>query len=297
VTVPQPGSVYRPVHVTLASFASYSGLCLVQGAVVVLPRVPRARWLARLRARWLLLVLPAAAATGATFLPSVAALLATSLSTLALALVPPLAALGIAWALRWHDWRLLPLVPALLALGWSIPGTRLGNAAVLVLVVLSALALASLVAAVVPAVVAKVGIVAWAAADLSLALTHSLEPAHRALTGAAPPVAPHLQLQRVVLGSASMEYADLFVAAVLGALLAAQGRRQGTASLLVAALAIGLAGFLLVTNVLPATVPVAAALGLEELRFRRQGRTRKAAVKRGSAFSSQASELAPVRRS
>lgn len=282
---------------TYASLASYWGLCLVQGAIVLSPGVLRARWLAAVRARWLLVALPAVAVTAATFLPRVAALLAGGLSTLALTCVPPLAALGVGWAMRWRDWRLVPFVPVLLAVSWSFPGSPVGRTAVLVLVSLSSLALAALVVAIVPPAIAKVGVVAWAAADLSLALAHGLERASRAITEAAPAVAPHLQLQRVVIGSASMEYADLFVAAVLGAVLAAEGRRRGTASLLVATIAMALAAFLLVTNVLPATVPVAAALVIEELRVRRQARTRKAAVKCGRAHSSPTSELAPARRS
>jgi len=94
-----------------------------------------------------------------------------------------------------------------------------------------------------------------------------------AITKAAPAVGPlaslnleRLQLQRVVLGPVSIEYADLFVAAVLGAVLAADSRNRGLASLLGAGAATSLGAFFLVTNVLPATVPAAVALGLEELR-------------------------------
>lgn len=275
---------------TVLSFASYCGLCLVQGAIVLLPRAIRSSRLAALRARWPLVAVPAAAVTGVTFLPQVASLLAVGLSSLALALVPPLAALGIAWALRWRDWRLVPLVPALFAAAWATPGSPAGKGAALLLVSSSCVALAAVVVAIVPNVVAKVGIVLWAAADLSLALVHGLEQASRAITQAAPAVGPlrsahlqQLQLQRVVLGPASMEYADLFVAALFGAVLAAQGRQRGSASLLIAALSMSLAAFLLVTNVIPATVPVAVALTLEELRFRR-GRHARVRIRHPSAI-------------
>jgi hypothetical protein len=120
--------------------------------------------------------------------------------------------------------------------------------------------------------VVKIGVVAWAAADLSLALAHGLVQASRAISQAAPPIAPQLQLQRVVIGGASMEYADLFLAATLGAILAAESRNRGLAALVVAAVAMSTAAFLLVTNVIPATVPVAAALALEELRRSDHGR-------------------------
>jgi hypothetical protein len=262
---------------TLASFSAYCGLCLVQAAVVLLPRAVHARWLAELRAHWPLVVLPAAVLTGVTFLPPVASALATGLSTLALIAVPVLAALAVAWAMRWRGWRLIPIVPALFGVAWVASNSAFGDAAALPLVSLSCVALAAIVAAVIPEWFVKAGIVVWAAADLTLAVAHHLEQASRAITQAAPAVGPlasvhlqQLQLQRVVLGPASMEYADLFVAAVLGAVLAAEGRRRGPASFFVAAVAISLSAFFLVTNVLPATVPVAIALGLEELRSRRR---------------------------
>jgi hypothetical protein len=251
---------------TPASFTSYCGLCIVQGAIVLFPGVLRSRFLAALRARWLLITAPAALVTAATFLPRVATVLAVSLSSLALVVVPPLAVLGIGWAMRWRDWRLVPAVAPLLALAWLTPGSVLGKAAVLLLVSLSCVGLAALVIGIIPTAVAKVGIALWAAADLSLALAHGLERASRAITEAAPAIGPEqLQLQHVVIGTSSMEYADLFVAAVLGAVLGAQGRKQGPAALLVATFGMSLAAFLLVTDVLPATVPVAAALGVEEL--------------------------------
>jgi hypothetical protein len=232
----------------------------------------RVRWLDALRSRWLLIAGPAAAVIALTFLPRVAAVLAADLSLLALIVVPPLAALGIAWAMRWRDLRLVPLIPVLVAVAWSAPDSPVGKSAALLLVALSCVALAVVVVAVVPRAVVKIGIVAWAAADLSLALAHGLVEASRAISQAAPPVVPQLQLQRVVIGGASMEYADLFLAATLGAILAAESRNRGLAALVVAAVAMSMAAFLLVTNVIPATVPVAVALALEELRRSDHGR-------------------------
>jgi hypothetical protein len=252
-----------------AAYAWYCGLGLVQAAVLLLPRAPRPRWLQALRARWLFVLGPAAVVTAATFLPPVASALATSLSTLALLAVPPLAALGIGWAMRVHHPALVLLVPALLALAWANPHGKAGEAAGLALVALSAVALAVVVVAILPIRVAKIGIGVWAAVDLSIALAHRLEEASRPIVQATPAVGPHLQLQRVVLGSASMEYADLFVAAALGAVLVAEGRRRGAAALVVAVLAMMSSVFFLVTDALPATVPVALALAVEELRAQR----------------------------
>jgi hypothetical protein len=219
---------------TLASLTSYWALNLAQAAIVLLPGVAHARWLDGLRSRWLLIAGPAAVGIGSTFLPGVAAVLARDLSLLALLFVPPLATFGIAWAMRWRDPRLVVLIPALVAVAWSAPESPVGEGAALLLVALSCVALAVVVVAGVPRSVAKIGIVVWAAADLSLALSHGLVEASRAISHAAPPVAPQLQLQRVVIGGASMEYADLFLAATLGAILAAESRNRGLAALVVA---------------------------------------------------------------
>jgi hypothetical protein len=253
-------------HVSAAVYAWYCGLGLVQAAVVLLPRAPRPRWLQALRARWLLVVGPAAAVTATTFLPPVASALAASLSTLALLAVPPLAALGIGWAMRVHHPALVLLVPGLLAIAWTNSHGTAGETAGLALVALSVVALAVLVVAILPIRVAKVGIGIWAAVDLSVALAHRLEEASRPIVQATPVVGPHLQLQRVVLGSASMEYADLFVAAALGAVLVAESRRRGIPALLVAAFAMVSSVFFLVADALPATVPIALALLVVEIR-------------------------------
>jgi hypothetical protein len=73
----------------------------------------------------------------------------------------------------------------------------------------------------------------------------------------------------VQLGNALMGYGDIFVAALLGALLArSRGRQLGTALL---AIGLGLAFDLLffAVNELPATVPCAVALLVSEAFSRR----------------------------
>lgn len=243
--------------------ASFWGLCLVQGATVYLPGVASSNRLLPLRRHWLIVAAPIAAVVGFTYIPAVAARLGDDLSLLAAIAVPPLAALGAAWAIRWADVRLALLVPVLLAAAWSAPRSTPGEAAALLLVVLSCVALAALVIAVVPVRVAALGIFVWAAADLWFALSQDLVGSSRAISHAAPAVAPdllRLQLQRVVLGSSSLEFADLFIAATLGAILVAESRPRGPAALLVAVLAMSLAPFFLLTDVVPGTVPVALAL-------------------------------------
>jgi prepilin signal peptidase PulO-like enzyme (type II secretory pathway) len=167
--------------------------------------------------------------------------------------------------MRLHRPGLVLLVSALFALAWTDPRGTAGEAAGLALVALSAVALAVLVVGILPTWVAKIGIIVWAAVDLTVALMQRLEEASRPIIEAAPAVGP--QLQRVVLGTASMEYADLFVAAAFGAVLAVERRRRGGAALLVAVLAVASSFFFLVTDALPATVPIALALVLEEIRL------------------------------
>ena len=68
------------------------------------------------------------------------------------------------------------------------------------------------------------------------------------------------QLQSVLFGSASFGYGDLFVAALLGAVLASDRRRQRAAAALTLVMAALFDLLFLVINELPATVPVALAL-------------------------------------
>jgi hypothetical protein len=135
--------------------------------------------------------------------------------------------------------------------------------------------------AVVPTTVVKIGIGLWALVDLGVALSHRLAEASNPIVAATPVVATHLQFQRVALGSASMEWADFFVAAALGAVLVVEGRRRGPTALFLAFAAVAFSVCFLLTDVLPATVPVALALltatirseGLRTARGRRPGCT------------------------
>ena len=74
---------------------------------------------------------------------------------------------------------------------------------------------------------------------------------------------------RVALGPAQMGYGDLFVAGLLGAVLALERRHQNLAALATFAFASLMDLLFLVTDTLPATVPVALALIAVELLARR----------------------------
>jgi hypothetical protein len=80
-----------------------------------------------------------------------------------------------------------------------------------------------------------------------------------------------------IVDPASMRYGDLFLAAVLGAIVALEARRyrdQLAIAVVLLVLAVAFDGLFLWLDSLPATVPVAVALGVWELgapRLRRRG--------------------------
>ncbi len=219
--------------------------------------------LARLRSGWWAAI-PAASVAGFVFAERALGGLADGLTYLALIAVPLLAALGLGWAMRRSRPWFAPVAALLFALAWADRQGLAGETAGLALDALSCVSLAVLLVAVSPRVLVKLGIVAMAVVDSWLVLSDLLAAPNGALNAAAP--LAHLpQLQRVVFGSAVMGYGDVFVAALLGALLATQPglARRGAA---VAAL-IGLAFDLLFLAVreLPATVPIALTLAILEL--------------------------------
>jgi hypothetical protein len=109
----------------------------------------------------------------------------------------------------------------------------------------------------------KAGIVLMAAADTWLVLNDLLQAPNATLIAAQPP-AGLPQLQSEIFGSVTMGYGDLFVAALLGAVLASQWRRQWRAAMLTLAIAAVFDLLFLVISELPATVPVALALLVAE---------------------------------
>jgi hypothetical protein len=258
---------------------SIAVLSLAQGAVVTVPRAltggPPARRLARLRSRRWALV-PPAAVIGFVLIASLAERAsADGLTYLALIAVPVLAALALGW-LAWdagppRPTRALLTIP-LFALAWADRGAVPAEAAALILTALSCAALGAMLAAVTPPRWLAAGIVAMAVADTALVASDLLQKPNNALN-AAHPAAGLPQLQSAAFGSAVMGYGDLFVAGVLGALLAtAMGRRpQLHGALLTALLALCFDLLFFFVDELPATVPV--ALTLLALMARQRGLT------------------------
>jgi hypothetical protein len=242
---------------------SFAILVLVQAALVALPRagavaVPA---LARLRSRWWALI-PLASIVAVVLAVSPGDGNGQRLAWLALVTTPPLAALALGWGMRGaRAWLAVVVVP-LFALAWGEGGTVAGDLAALALTALGCLTLGVLLAAVAPPRWLRWGIVAMAVVDAVLVLSENLQPAAHALdiagtAGGLP------QLQRAGLDGATMGYGDLFLAAALGGVLARQGRPQGRIAVAMALIGLAFGLLFWVLDTLPATVPVALALGVD----------------------------------
>ena len=233
-------------------------LCL-QAAVVVAPRKPpRLATAQRLRGpAWALVPIGSIVVVvfGIRFLSDTA----TGLTYLAVVAVPPLAAAALGWAARGARPFAAIGAAVLFAVAWAAHKTLVGEAAAALLSALSCVTLGVLLAAVTPPKWLKLGIVAMACADTWLVVSDVLQAPNAALVAAHPPGGLP-QLQSVLFGSVSFGYGDLFVAALLGAVLASDRRRQWSAAALTLVIAALFDLLFLVINELPATVPVALAL-------------------------------------
>jgi len=272
--------------VALPFIPSDAGLLALQAAVVAAPRpVPRPAWIERFRGRGWALV-PIGSIVVVVFAIRYVSDTATGLTDLALVAVPILAAVGLGWAMRGaKPLAALAAIPLFL-LAWLDKSSLVGEAAAALLSALSCVTLGVLLAAVTPSRWLKAGILLMAAADTWLVISDLLQSPNAALVAAQPP-AGLPQLQSEIFGTVSMGYGDLFVAAVLGAVLASQWRRQREAALLTFALAAVFDLLFLVISELPATVPVALALLVTEgwqrvsvLRRRRRPSMRADAIPR-----------------
>ncbi len=197
---------------------------------------------------------------------------ASWLTYLALVAVPLLAALALGWVARGARPWLSPLALALFLIAWRTPSSLGGQAAAALLSGFSCVTLGALLATVTPGRWLKLGIVAMAGADVWLIASDQLQAPNSQLA-AARPGAGLPQLQSEQFGSVSMGYGDLFVAALLGGVYSARVRVQRAAAALTLALAALFDLLFLVTDNLPATVPVALALLIVEVGLRR-GRLR-----------------------
>ncbi len=263
-------------------WVSISILGLFQAALVALPgRLPALPLgLGELRSRWWAL-LPAGSIVVVIAAVNFYAGSADFLTYLALIAVPPLAAVALGGLVRGArpPWA-LAVVP-LFALAWAATGSLVGGSAATILSGLGCVTLGWLLVSLVPAAWLRWGIYAMAAVDAWLVATDLLQGPNSVLTTAAPGAdLPRLQIAD--FGSARMGFGDLFVAALVGCLLAADGpiadamrresaRRQWVCAGLVAVLALAFDLLFFAVDELPATVPVAVALALTQSLARSAG--------------------------
>jgi hypothetical protein len=260
---------------------SIACLSLFQAALVAMPVAIRAAPLARLRTRGWAAVLPISVLGFVAIATAAEKASAQGLTYLALVAVPLLAALALGWLSRGaRPWRAL-LAGALFALAWADRGGLAGNGAATLLSGLSCVALGSLLGAITPARWLALGIVAMALADTALVVADLLQQPNNALN-AAHPAAGLPRLQSATFGSAVMGYGDLFIAGVLGGLLANEGVSQRGGALLTAALALSFDLLFFFVAELPATVPVAGALAVLVLSRRRRSGAAPGAAHPGS---------------
>jgi hypothetical protein len=250
------GHGWDPIAVRVA--AAYAALCLVQAGAMLLPGRVLALP-ARLRGRAWALVLPGVLVlfvVGLSADPSLATRLA------ALAVVTPVLALLAPLVAGDRARTAVALVAAVaVAVGLWQRHDVAGGAARAVAIACACSLLATLLAGVAPPAALRIGLVVLVAIDVVLVVAGSVGRTSNALHQAAAP-AGLPGFQDATIGPATMGYGDLFGAAVLGALLVAEGRPRvrAAATVLVAALAFGL--LLTVVDELPATVPLLAGLAV-----------------------------------
>lgn len=259
----------------LPFWLSIGVLSLVQAALVAAPRAPSPVLPERLRSRWWALVLPLSIAlvVGAIALESASARFLTYLALIA---VPPLAAAALAHLIRGGRPKLALAVIPLFLIAWLANEGSLGRETTsLALSALACVSLGWLLACVVPARWLRLGIYAMAAIDAWLIGANLLQEPNAVLNAAAP-TAELPRLQFASFGSAVMGFGDLFIAAVLGALLASDRRLQLRGAVLAAVICPAFDLLFFFVDQSPATVPIALTLAVLELdqRFRavRQGR-------------------------
>jgi hypothetical protein len=217
---------------------------------------------------------------------------ADGLTWLSLIAIPPLAAAALGWAAHGARPALALLAAPLLVVAVAGSGGLAGDACAAALTALSVVTLGRLLAAAVPRLALKAGIVAMAASDAILVFGNQLQAPNDVLN-AAVPLQGLPQLQYLDLHYASMGYGDVFVAAVLGGVVALERRPQLPIALLVLTFSIAWDALFFVVDTLPATVPVALALLVAEATRALGGRRR---AHRSAAPRPEAALRAPPRR-
>jgi hypothetical protein len=240
---------------SLSSVIAVAGIALMKGALVALPRPAALGRLERLRSPAWAFVLPGMLLVG-TFGVLALPPMATGLAMLAAVSTPALACIAMVAVVHGRRRRLLlvplALVPATALAGWT------GELAASLVTALGCLTLGAGLVRLTPARWLALGVLGMCAVDVILLAVGIGQPA-AALLGHAMSSSDLPTLHHARLGPITTDYPDLMLAAVVGAILAGRAV-QWRAAALVATLAAAYAGLLMVVDMVPATVPLAAAL-------------------------------------
>jgi hypothetical protein len=258
--------------VNVSNAAEYVALATIQGAIVALPHPAALERLGRLRSPAWALVAPGSILVG-TFGILALPLVARGLAVLAQMATPVLAAIAVLAVVHGRQRRLL-LVPvalgAIAAGGWGWPGELAAS----LLTALGCLTLGAALVRLTPARWLYLGVLGMAAVDVLLLAVGVGQPADAllrdALGNTIQPTLAHAEL-----GQFSLDYPDLVLAAVLGAIVAERAV-QRRAAVLVAISAAAYGALFAFADVLPATVPLALVLALVEWGARRGPRRPRA---------------------
>ena len=242
----------------------------LQAACIALPAAGLPWWLERFRGRSWALVPPLSIAVVVGVIAAVP-VSADIFTWTALLLVPIGCALGLGWAMHGaRPWLAILAVP-LLVLAWTSQTEAAGQLAGTLLIVGSVVALGRLLAGASALPLIKVGVVAMASIDAYLVFSNQLQASNAVLIAAKPgPGLP--QLQSATFGHSDLGYGDFFAAAVVGAVLAAEGVPQLRAAVAMFAVTLCWDQLFAFYDVLPATVPPALVLIGSELLRRRARR-------------------------
>ncbi len=246
-------------------------LTVAQCACVALPAAGLPAWTRRYRTGAWALILPvniALVVVAIALVPTTADVL----TWVALLLVPPGCALALGWAARGARPWLAVLAAPLLALTWAAPDTRAGQVALTLLILGSAVTVGRLLAGAAPLTLLKLGVLAMAATDAYLVFSGQLQAPNAVLVAAEPGLGLP-QLQSAAFGHAGRGYGDFFAAAVVGGILAAEGRPQLVPAIAMFVVSYAWDQLFLIYDILPATIPPALVLiGVEVWRARRRPR-------------------------
>ncbi|MHB1568358.1 MAG: hypothetical protein ACYCXW_24050 [Solirubrobacteraceae bacterium] len=278
----------------VADLVSVAALGALQAALVGLPKADALARLERLRSRAWAATLPGMIVVG-TLLVLVMPSAARELIGLAAVSVMPLTLIGVVAVVRARR-TLLVLVPIALALSF-LPGAP-GDLFASVLTALGCLTLGVALARLTPPRWFPVGLVAMCAADLSLFAVGAGQ-ASWGLMAQATAHAHGPVFDQVKIGTMTIDYPDLVVAAALGG-IAAQWHLQRQAAALTAALSATLGLAVLSVHLLPATVPVGLSFVLLRRRSARGQPARSGRRDRvadgGRAWAMSQDAEAPARR-